>query len=216
MRLLLKFCGNKSLEDLQTTANSNADFLGFIFAKSRREVQPEKVKEWLKTVQLKEKKIVGVFVNASVAQIESVVREVPLSIIQCHGGETPEQLKDIKEATGLPVWKVIHHDKEAYKQLNDFSGIADGYVIDSKVSGQWGGTGVSFDWSFLPHYLAMAEKQGVPCLIAGGVHPENVDELLRYQPHGIDISSGIEYEGMKNEQKIQLIEKKVRLYESSS
>jgi phosphoribosylanthranilate isomerase len=216
LSVLLKYCGHRSLEDLQTSTGSRAHYLGLIFAQSKRQVQPGEVKEWLKTVPLNGKKLVGVFVNASVAEIMHVAKEVPLSIIQCHGTETPEQIIQIKKAARLPVWKAIHHSEEALEQMKHFAGIADGYIIDSKVKGEWGGTGISFNWEFVPSYLFEAERQGVRCFIAGGVRPDNIEELLRYRPHGIDISSGIEEREKKNKRKIQWIEEKVGKYESCS
>ncbi|MBA2870182.1 phosphoribosylanthranilate isomerase [Anoxybacillus calidus] len=216
MSILLKYCGHRSLQDLQTSADSRAHYLGLIFAQSKRQVQPSEVKEWIKIVKLNKKKLVGVFVNASVSEIAHIAKEVPLSIIQCHGKETPEQIIQIKKATRLSVWKVIHHSEEALEQMKRFNGIADGYIIDSQVKGEWGGTGISFNWEFVPSYLLEAERQGVRCLIAGGVHPDNIEELLRYKPHGIDISSGIEDGEQKNKRKIQFIEEKVEKYESCS
>jgi phosphoribosylanthranilate isomerase len=216
LSILLKYCGHRSLKDLQTSAGSRAHYLGLIFAQSKRQVQPRDVKEWLKTVPLNGKKLVGVFVNASASEIAHIVKEVPLSIIQCHGKETPEQIIQIKNAARLPVWKAIHHSGEALEQMKRFTGIADGYIIDSNVKGEWGGTGISFNWEFVPSYLLEAERQGVRCFIAGGVHPDNIEELLRYKPHGIDISSGIEDGDQKNKRKILLIEEKVGKYESGS
>jgi phosphoribosylanthranilate isomerase len=216
LSVLLKYCGNRSLEDVKVSARSAANYVGFIFAKSKRQVRADEVKQWLKAVRLNDKKLVGVFVNAPISQIESVIKEVPLSIIQCHGTETETQIYAIKERLQLPVWKVIHHSKSAVQKMKDFSGLADGYVIDTKVEGAWGGTGISFNWSYVPAYLEEAEKQGVKCFIAGGVRSENIEELLRFKPHGIDISSGIEENERKSSEKIERLEEKVRGYEKHS
>jgi phosphoribosylanthranilate isomerase len=93
--------------------------------------------------------------------------------------------------------------------MRQYAGVADGYVVDSRVSGAWGGTGVAFDWSNVPFYLEEAARQAVPCFIAGGITPENVERLLAYRPYGIDISSGIEENGEKSVEKMKEIEKKV-------
>jgi phosphoribosylanthranilate isomerase len=216
LSVLLKYCGNRSLEDVIVSARSAANYVGFIFAKSKRQVQADEVKQWLKAVRLKDKKLVGVFVNAPISQIEAIIKEVPLSIIQCHGTETETQIYAIKERTRVPVWKVIHHSNSAVQKMKAFSGIADGYVIDTKVEGAWGGTGISFNWSYVPAYVEEAEKQGVKCFIAGGVRSENIEELLRFKPHGIDISSGIEENERKSSKKIERLEQKVREYEKHS
>jgi len=174
------------------------------------------VKNWFNKVDLGNKKLVGVFVNAPVHEIAEVIKEIPLSIIQCHGTETPAQVGAIKERTKLPVWKAVHHTNSSLGTMKQYAGLADGYIVDTKIKGAWGGTGISFDWEYVPYYMEEAEKQGVTCLIAGGVRPDNIEKLLRYHPHGIDISSGIEECEGKSTRKIEMIERKVKMYETCS
>jgi phosphoribosylanthranilate isomerase len=207
---LIKYCGNRSLRDVQLTAASNAHYIGFVFAESKRNVHPEHVADWLRYVDIGTKQIVGVFVHASAADIARVAAHIPLSIIQCHGAETVDDVRALKEAFQLPVWKAIHHREGALAYMRVFAGVADGFVIDSGQKGAWGGTGKSFDWRFVPLYMEEAKRQGVPCFIAGGISPHNIADLLRYQPIGIDISSGIEENEQKSEEKIKMIEQKVR------
>ncbi|MCX8001251.1 MAG: phosphoribosylanthranilate isomerase [Anoxybacillus mongoliensis] len=206
---VLKYCGNRSLRDVQIIAKSKADYIGFVFAESKRKVESKDVKQWLSVVQLETKQIVGVFVHPTIRSVASVLEHVPLSIIQCHGMETVQMVKEIKEAFQLPVWKVIHHTPKAWTYMRAWKGIADGFVIDSGRKGAWGGTGISFDWCSVPHYMEEAYNQGVPCFIAGGITPDNVEQLLAYEPFGIDISSGIEENEQKSEQKIKQMEQKV-------
>lgn len=209
-RPLVKYCGNRSLHDLQVTAASHADYLGFIFVPgTKRCVDPEKVASWLKKVQIEDKQIVGLFVNASVEEMRSVIDMINLDVIQCHGSETASTVKVIVEETGLPVWKAIHHGENGLEQMKAFAGIASGYIVDSSVKGKWGGTGQSFDWQAIPEYLAEARKQGVPCFIAGGVNPDNAAELLAYEPDGLDVSSGIEKERRKDTQTIKQLEERL-------
>ncbi|MBD8070245.1 phosphoribosylanthranilate isomerase [Bacillus sp. PS06] len=214
--LHIKYCGNKTLEDLRITADSNAQYLGFIFAKSKREVDPSELRNWLTEINANSKKLVGVFVNASIEEIASVVKEVPLSIIQCHGTESPQFVDLVKQTFNKEVWKVIHHSEEAIKNMSTFNGIVDGYVIDSKAKGLWGGSGQVFDWSYIPAYVAEAKQQGVPCLIAGGINQENLDKLLTLNIDGIDISSGIEQNDKKDIDIISKIEEKVKRYDTST
>nr|WP_285874279.1 phosphoribosylanthranilate isomerase [Halalkalibacter oceani] len=206
---LLKLCGNHSAEDTEIALMSGADYAGFVFAESKRQVTREQVKEWLASYHGKKRpKIVALFVNAAAEQIAETVVELPIDIIQCHGAETPEKVKEIKKQTGLPVWKVIHHEDDALQKMKAYEGIVLGYVVDCKVGKQWGGTGVSFDWKYVPHYIAEGRRQKVPVLIAGGIRPENVGELMRYQPDGIDVSSGIEQDGRKSRVLVeQLVER---------
>ncbi|SFF95614.1 phosphoribosylanthranilate isomerase [Sporolactobacillus nakayamae] len=211
MRPLLKFCGNHSFEDLQLTVNSRADFIGFIFTKkSRRTVSAKEVSCWLKQLgPISEKKLVGVFANDSLRFIETVHEMVPFDLVQLHGNESPKQLKEIKESLGVPVWKALHHDNKTLSQMNQYDGLADGFVIDTKVSGHFGGTGISFDWTNISDYTHEAERQNVPCFIAGGVTPGNISRLLSLHPIGIDIASGIERALHKDRECIQKIEEKV-------
>ncbi|MCM3713588.1 phosphoribosylanthranilate isomerase [Alkalihalobacillus oceani] len=210
MSPLLKLCGNHSYEDTEIALLSRADYVGFVFAESKRQVTREQVKEWLSRHHGKSRaKIVALFVNASAEQIAATVDGLPIDIIQCHGAETPEQVKEIKKQTGLPVWKVIHHNENALQEMEAYEGIVSGYVVDCKVGKQWGGTGVSFDWNYVPRYITEGRRQKVPVLIAGGIRPENVGELMRYQPDGIDVSSGIEQGGRKSRALVEQLEERM-------
>ncbi|MFT8319225.1 MAG: phosphoribosylanthranilate isomerase [Sporolactobacillus sp.] len=210
MQPMLKFCGNHSFEDLKKTIASRADYIGMIFTeKSRRTVTGEQAANWLKRLAPHQKKLVGVFADDTLDQIQRVLRQVPLDVLQFHGGESPQFLSRVKAITRRSVWKAIHHRPDAREEMRAFTGIADGFVIDTKVSGQLGGTGISFDWAAIPGYQAEAARQKALCFIAGGVMPENIGSLLRYQPAGIDISSGIERNFHKDRTLILKIEEKV-------
>ncbi|RXJ03954.1 phosphoribosylanthranilate isomerase [Anaerobacillus alkaliphilus] len=197
MRPLLKYCGNHSLNDVIVTAKSRADYLGFVFAPSKRCVTAQQVSRWLKEVEVSQK-IVGVFVNATLREIEEVMEEVSLDVIQCHGEEPPEFVTTLKEKYQKNVWKVIHHSKSGLQTMQAYRHKVDGFVIDSKVAGQRGGTGVQFDWQVIPEYQQEAKNQQVPCFIAGGINVSTITQLLEYNPIGIDLSSGIERDGRKS------------------
>lgn len=211
MRPLIKYCGNHSYQDLERTFNSRADFIGLIFtSKSRRTVQPEQAALWIKQLApLGSKKIVGVFADDPPERVFSILRSVPLDILQFHGSETPGTLAEVKKATGRQVWKAIHHAPGALERMHAFSSVADGFIIDTQVKGQLGGTGVAFDWDAIPDYQTEAKRQRACCLIAGGITPDNIADLLRYDPIGIDISSGIEQDFQKDRTKIYRLEKRV-------
>ncbi|KAF0994754.1 N-(5'-phosphoribosyl)anthranilate isomerase [Geobacillus sp. TFV-3] len=135
----IKYCGNRSAEDVQAAIASGADYLGFIFAESKRNVSPSEVQQWLAPHKLGAKQVVGVFVNAPVRRIAAVADQLPLHVIQCHGRETPAELAAVKEAVPLSVWKAIHHGDGALAAMKQYVGIADGYVVDSRAAGAWGG-----------------------------------------------------------------------------
>ncbi|WP_247747197.1 phosphoribosylanthranilate isomerase [Alkalihalobacillus sp. BA299] len=214
MQTKLKYCGNHSLQDVQNVASSNADYIGFVFAESKRMVRANVVASWLENVKTYDnKKIVALFVNASVAEIEKVVSLAPIDIIQCHGHETPEEVQALQQRVNKPIWKVIHHKDEAWNDLQNYSPYVDAFIIDSKVKGQWGGTGKTFDWSHIPKYIEQGNLLQTPVYIAGGINPTNIDQLLAYRPYGIDISSGIEYNGIKDKTLITQIEERINHYD---
>ncbi|WP_090234091.1 phosphoribosylanthranilate isomerase [Fictibacillus solisalsi] len=204
--IAVKYCGCRSREDLELVKSSSAGYAGFIFAQSKRRVRPEEVSCWIKELQPVPQKIVGVFVNSSIEEIEQALKVLPLDVIQCHGDETPQFLKLLKKKTGKIIWKAVRHEEEGWKALAGYAGVADGYVIDARVEGAYGGTGTAFDWEAVPFYLEAASVQEVPCFIAGGISASNITRLLRYQPHGIDISSGIEMDGKKSKEAITELE----------
>lgn len=197
MTALLKYCGNHSFEDIVVTSNSQAHYLGFVFAPSKRCVSPEEVANWLGELKVTQK-LVGVFVNASLLEIEDVIKHVPLDVIQCHGDETPEFITNLKTHLNKPIWKVIHHSELGLRAMKKYSGLVDGFVIDSKVASARGGTGVTFDWEAIPSYQRESLAQNVPCFIAGGINVNTIENLLQYEPLGIDLSSGIEEHGRKS------------------
>lgn len=210
MSPLLKLCGNHSAEDVDVAYQSSADYIGFVFAKSKRQVKREDVQKWMDQYENRRgKKLVALFVHAETDEIIETIKGLPFDVIQCHGNELPEQVADIKERTGLSVWKVIHHSEEALRTMKEYEGTCDGYVIDCKVGNQWGGTGVSFDWEFVPLYIEEGKRQQVPVFIAGGINPDNIEELLAFNPDGVDLSSGIEENGQKSSKLVSQLEERM-------
>ncbi|GGD01746.1 N-(5'-phosphoribosyl)anthranilate isomerase [Thalassobacillus devorans] len=212
---LVKLCGNRSKQDLAYSADSQATHLGFIFVQgTKRYVRPELVGRWLYEIK-PHQKLVGVFVEPTLEELEIVLHYVPLDIIQLHGNETVSEVLQIKEHFAVPVYKVIHHADFGVDYMHLFKGAVDGFVVDSKVKGAYGGTGVRFDWKAIPSYMKEAEHQGVPCLIAGGITDENAAEVLNYHPGGIDLSSGTETDNKKDRNKIQALMREVENYGTS-
>lgn len=194
----------RSFEDYRKAVNSGVDYIGFVFAPSKRQVTIEQVKRWTTLKQPKPyQKIVGVFVNEGIKVILQTAKACGLDVIQCHGNESPTLLKELKSEISTEVLKTIHHGVTSLKMMSMYTGIVDGYIIDTKTETEWGGTGTCFDWKQIPMYSNEANQQGVLCFIAGGVKPENVKKLLNYNPSGIDVSSGIETDNQKDEGKMR-------------
>lgn len=208
MTTLLKFCGMRSFEDYKLAVESNVDYIGFVFAKSKRQVTSVQVKRWTQTLPPKQhQRLIGVFVNESIENMLRIVKETGIQGIQCHGTESKETLKKLKKLANptIVIWKAIHEHRYTLETMKEYENIVDGYVIDTKTEKEWGGTGKSFDWSRVPLYTEEAKRQNVPCFIAGGVNEENIEKLLTYSPIGIDISSGIETEESKDERKMSVM-----------
>ncbi len=202
---LIKFCGTRSEEDYKAALRSKADFIGFIFADSKRRVTASQVKAWKISNASGSKKLIGVFVNESPEIIKKTSLQAGIDGIQLHGSETPDEVKNLKKETSLTIFKTIHHSSEAMEQMRLFEGIVDGYIIDTKTPAAWGGTGTSFDWEAVPAYTKEAAEQNVFCLIAGGITPDNIKDLLAFEPHGIDVSSGIETDERNDERKMMIM-----------
>lgn len=203
----IKYCGIQTIEDFQLAKAGLADYVGFIFySKSKRYVTPEKVQ--VMNCSGFEMKKVGVFVNEAPSEVLETAVKADLQVIQCHGNESPEELIFYKNV-GYEVWKALPHGPQTLQAMERYKGVVDGYVIDSKVKEQFGGTGVAFDWNFVPAYTNTARSYSKKCFIAGGITESNIDSLMYYHPDGIDLSSGIESDDKKDQQKIKRIERKI-------
>ncbi|MGG0774106.1 phosphoribosylanthranilate isomerase [Bacillus rugosus] len=209
----LKYCGMRSLQDLQLAADSQADYLGFIFAESKRKVSPQNVKKWLSQARV-EKQVAGVFVNESIETISRIAEDLNLDVIQLHGDEEPADADALRMLTDCEIWKALHHHENTSREIARFKDNVDGFVIDSSVKGARGGTGVSFSWDCVPEYQQAAI--GKRFFIAGGVNPDTVTDLLKYQPAGIDLASGIEKHGKKDQNLMRLLEERMNRYVSIS
>lgn len=209
--MMLKYCGNQSLTDYQKSRESHADNIGFIFTQeSRRTVTAQEVQQWVRTLPPKpDQQLVGVFVNQPLMFVIKTVETVPLDIVQLHGSESTAYIKELRKNSDVQIWKTVSHTPETATLLKTYGTIVDGFLVDTKVYGEWGGTGQAFDWSYIPQYAEIAHVYGKPCFIAGGIKVNNVLELLDYQPDGIDIASGIEVQGMKSAALMEALERKV-------
>lgn len=200
----VKFCGMRTREDI-AIVNINRytpDYVGFIFAESKRQVSMQTANDLAKNLDEKIKKV-GVFVNASLAQIEEIAQKVPLDIIQLHGDEDNEFIKALKNKLDLPIWQAIKVkdivDIEKAKQS-----IADMILFDAYVKDSAGGTGKSFNWDLLKDFTG-------EFILAGGINKQNIIRAIRtIKLYIVDISSGIEKDNHKDENEIKTISELLR------
>jgi len=187
---------------------------GFVFAESRRRISVEQAADMVRAVP-DHIGTVGVFVNPTMAELEQVLDAVPLHFLQLHGEEPPAFCADVarrfsvRVIKGLPVTNLADLDS----QLTRYAGVVDGFLLDAYDPKRRGGTGMRFSWELIP---AIQRRLGnTPYWIAGGLTPENVDELVRtYRPYGVDVSSGVETDGKKDVRKIVQFVEKVKQYDS--
>lgn len=185
----VKICGLKEPEHVQTAVNAGANFIGFVFAPSKREVSIEQAQALAKHIPASVKKV-GVFVNADETFLKDVYNKVPLDYIQYHGDETNAFIQHI----GLPAIKAFSIRNTA-DVLNAASYDVDYYLFDAPGIDYRGGSGHTFDWSLLERSNIPREK----VILAGGLNPSNIAQAIQLvQPFGVDVSSGVEQNDVKN------------------
>jgi len=181
----IKICGIKTLKDAFAAIDAGADYLGFNFyPKSIRFIEKETC-AGIASVLKKEHpqiKLVGVFVNSSVEEIENILKICHLDLAQLHGDETPETFSQLAPHV-FKAFRGIPSDVTGYERID-----APVFLVDAAVKGVYGGSGVTADWSAAAE---LAKKY--PLLLAGGLTPENVADAVRQvKPWGVDTASGVE------------------------
>jgi phosphoribosylanthranilate isomerase len=187
----IKVCGVTLVDDAARITAAGADFLGLNFwPGSRRRVVAERAAAIAAAARgAGPAQLVGVFVDATAAEIAAVHAQVGLDIIQLHGAETPDDAAAVARATGLPVWKALAAGAPADLDALDAWAV-DAILLDTPTPGR-GGSGRSFDWG-----LARTARLGHPArrlVLAGGLHPGNVAAAIAAAaPWGVDAASGVE------------------------
>jgi phosphoribosylanthranilate isomerase len=197
----VKICGLTDVETAVTAANYGADAIGFVFAESKRRIMLEQAKEIIAHLP-KEIWKVGVFVNETREEVESIASSVGLTHIQLHGDETAS----FSESLSLPVIKSIsYQENEGLEALGEFP--SDFILLDSPKGKYRGGNGTVFNWSEVnPKFL-----NGKKVILAGGLNADNVEAAINIiKPYMVDVSSGVETEGIKDLGKIKTFIEKAK------
>ncbi|NUU63275.1 phosphoribosylanthranilate isomerase [Paenibacillus agri] len=207
----VKICGLQDVEVLKSMERLSLDYIGFVFAPSRRNVTTERAAELIaelrnwKTGSIP--KAAGVFVNPELAELRELLDVVQLDVIQLHGNESPAFCRAVKLAfPEVQVWKALSVQEtggaaagKGLASLELYAGSVDALLLDTYDPLQSGGSGRTFAWELIPAYREAAAAHGLPLFVAGGLHPGNVGELLeQYAPDGVDVSSGVESDGIKD------------------
>ena len=208
----VKICGITEAAHALAAAEAGADFIGLVFASSRRQVTLEQAKEIALAVRDLEKPplVVGVFVNTAAPEINRIADHCGLDWVQLSGDEPWEGLREVER----PLIKAIRVSR-AVNARELIANMSVGYqllgkdftcLLDSKVEGSYGGTGRTFDWR-----LAKQVAQMFPVIIAGGLSPQNVGQAIKVaRPWGVDVSSSVETDGVKDISKIKAFVEAVR------
>lgn len=185
-RIWVKICGVTSVRDALTVRASGADAIGLNFSPaSPRRVSLETARE-IRSALGNDFELVGVFVDASVQQLLMHQREAKLNILQLHGSEAPLVLDELNQQ-GVESYKALRIASAEDVALAD-SYPGDKILVDAKVDGMMGGSGVSFDWS-----LVSELNQKRKLILAGGLNSLNVARAVEtLRPYGVDTASGVE------------------------
>ena len=205
-RTRIKICGLTREDDVRATVAAGADAIGLVFyPKSPRYVTPQRAAELCRVVPPLVS-IVGLFVNPTLEQVREVLAQAPLTVLQFHGDETPEQCAAIAAAVVRPFLRAARigsstkssdllEYEQAYRSASPFF---TGLLLDTLVE-EYGGSGKVFDWSLIPKELAPR------VVLSGGLSAQNAAEAIRrVRPFAVDVSSGVEAaKGVKDPQRIR-------------
>lgn len=220
----VKICGIRAPETARELNRLQLpiDQVGFLFASSKRQVTPRQAGELIALLRgeggaTDGPLAVGVFVDPTEELLRETLAEAPLDVLQLHGRETPAFCRHVRETFGLAVCKTIPvaasggaPDVDPLAAVEPYRGAVDAILLDTHDP-LLGGTGRTFAWDRIPAYAAWAADAGVKLLVAGGLQPDNVQELLdQYRPDGVDVSSGVETDGHKDIEKIKRFVERVK------
>lgn len=191
--MIVKICGIQTLSAAHAAVEAGANWLGFVFAPSKRRITPEQAKAIVRTLPPSVQAI-GVFVNETVETIKHTAEKVGLNMIQLHGDEPSHEAEQLP----YPIIKAFAIDH--LKDIDVSAYPSDYILIDSPRTSSYGGTGRSFDW----HILQEMSLDLGNIILAGGLTCQNINQAIQItQPQGVDVSSGVETNGRKDNDKIR-------------
>lgn len=197
----LKFCGLTREADIEAANETGPDYIGFVFAESRRRVSD------LDAARLKARldpaiKAVGVFVNGTPEHIAALAGEGIIALAQLHGDEDARVIERLRRLTDVPLIKAVRVKTRADIE-RALALPVDYLLLDTYVGHAYGGSGKAFDWSLIGDISK-------PYFLAGGLRPENLEQALRTGAYALDLSSGIETNGVKDPAKMRAVAERVR------
>lgn len=202
----IKICGIGSIQDAEAVNKYLPEYVGFVFAESRRKISIKTARS-LKGVLDSKINTVGVFVNEPISNIIKLCHEGIIDLIQLHGDEDEEYILSLSDAVSNKIIKTIMVQSKAQVAKQKLQS-CDYLLLDTYVKGSYGGTGIVFNHKQIP-------DMGREYFLAGGINKDNVLEAIsKLHPYCVDISSGVETDGRKDEKKIREFICKVRSNEA--
>lgn len=193
----IKLCGLTRRCDIKWANELHPDYVGFVFAGSRRRVTDGQAAQ-LRKILREDIPAVGVFVDELIDHVAALVRQGVIQMVQLHGAEDEGYIRELRRAVSVPVIQAFSVRSPEDIQAAGKSS-ADFILLDHGT----GGTGQAFDWT-----LAAALDR--PYFLAGGLHPGNAAVAAELRPYAVDVSSGIETEGVKDRQKMVEFVRRIR------
>ena len=188
----VKICGLTRAVDARLAVEAGAAWLGVIFAGGPRLLTGDRAREVLAPAPAHVRRV-GVFGSQSVEEIATVVRQVPLDVVQLHASRPLAEVAELRATVAAELWAVVRvADGRLPAEFGDLAAMTDAVVVDSLVPGALGGTGFATDW---PRLAAALESIGRPArlVLAGGLQATNVASAIALvRPQVVDVSSGVE------------------------
>jgi phosphoribosylanthranilate isomerase len=204
----IKICGLKTLSDVEIVNKYKPEYIGFVFAPTKRFVTDEQALKMRKALD-KDIKSVGVFVNEPIEHIVKLCDNGTINLVQLHGDESEDYIRKLKSKlkTDIELIKAVRVQNKEQVQKS-LSNEADYMLFDTYKKGEMGGTGERFPLEILEQSLDRNHK---PFFLAGGLSPDNIKEVLgQMECYCVDVSTGVETDGVKDENKIKEFIDRVR------
>ena len=196
----IKICGLTRTQDICFVNRYKPEYIGFVFAqKSKRYVAPEQAKQLAAGLEPGIQSV-GVFTQISAIEIAQIATSVPLNVVQLHGMQTENMVRELRHLLPeeIRLWYCVAA-KEGSIYFPPLHDMVDLWLVDTASDGSFGGTGKTFDWEKAKEFL-----QDRKIILAGGLSPENAVQAVQcLQPYCVDVSSGVETDGVKDEEKIR-------------
>lgn len=199
----IKICGLKRKEDIDYVNFCKPDYVGFVFAGTKRKITEERAKELSGLVSPEIVKV-GVFVNEEIEMIVRLLQDKIIDMVQLHGTEDEDYISSLREKMnrGKIIKAIPIASPESLHRCDQLD--ADYLLFDTFSQKEYGGTGRTFDWNLIQNIQK-------PFFLAGGINNENVEQAIKQlHPYAIDVSSAVETDGLKDKEKIVEIVSRVK------